>query len=301
MKFKVLFRMLIVVLLTVLGLPSCLSDMEQEGKKTTGHKECELIVASVKLPGVLTSSGYNLLDEVFAVKRDESSEWEAMGTIGGFEYKDGYEYRIRISETSYLDKRMGDPAWTEYKLMEVISKERKNSEGLPLNFIPSWYFEHSVYIDPDFVYAVDADETDEIENDLKNNNAYSFGDYRYYLCSGCCGERWFKLDSDMNTKEQGVIVLTSKDLNSFPESYHLVMPQDYQMVASGQLDFMTKASLIEPVMSYDVLISRQFPTKSDHGEMNLLWHFKDLTAYYQSKFPEANVRAVAIRYTMKGK
>lgn len=292
--------MLTVVLLTVVGMPSCLSDMDQEGKKTTGHKEYELTVASVKLPGVLTSSGSNLLAEVFAVKRDEKAGWEAMGSISGFEYEVGSEYRIRISETSYFDERMGDPAWTEYKLMEVISKERKDSEGLPLNFIPAWYFEECVYIDPDFVYAVEADETDEIENDLENNNSYSFEDYRYYLCSSCSGERWFKLDSDMDTNEQGVVVLTSKDSSYFPASYHLVMPQDYQMVESGQLDFITESSLIEPVMSYDVLISKQFPTKSNDGEKYKLWLFKDLTAYYQSKFPEANVSAVAIRYTMKG-
>ena len=295
MKSKVLLKMMTVILLTVMCLPSCLSDMDQEGKKITGHKEYELTVASVKLPGVLTSSGSNLLAEVFAVKREESSEWEAMGGIGGFEYEEGYEYRIRISETSYLDERRGDPAWTEYRLMEVVSIEKKESEGLPLNFIPAWYFEQCVYIDPAFVYTIDADKTDDIENDLKTDNSYSFWDSRYYLCSG---ERWFKLDSNMETKEQGVIVWKSKESVLFPESYTGVMPQDYQMVTSGQLDFMTESSLIEPVMSYDVWISRQFPTKSNDGEKYLLWLFKDLTAYYQSKFPEANVRAVAICYTM---
>lgn len=194
---------------------------------------------------------------------------------------------------------MGDPAWTEYRLIDVISKESRDSEGLPLNFIPSWYFQHGVYIDPDFVYAIDADDTDGIDYDLKNDKAYGFGDCRYYLCSGCSGERWFKLDSDMKTKEQGVIVWNSKDSSRFPESYKDVMPQDYQMVAYGQLDFITGSSLIEPVMCYDVLISRQFPTKSNDGEKYKLWLFKDLTAYYQSKFPEENVKAVAIRYTMK--
>ena len=144
MQSKELLKMMTVVLLAVIVMSSCLSDMDQEGKKITGHKEYELTVASVKLQGVLTSSGYNLLAEVFAVKRDESSEWKAMGSIGGFEYEEGYEYRIRISETDYLDERMGDPAWTEYKLMEVLSKERRDSEGLPLNFIPAWYIEHGV-------------------------------------------------------------------------------------------------------------------------------------------------------------
>ncbi|MDE5813495.1 MAG: hypothetical protein K2H72_04340 [Muribaculaceae bacterium] len=133
MKFKELLRMLSVVLLTVLGIPSCVSDMDEEGQKTTGYKEYELTVAFVKLPGVLTSSGYNFMSEVFAVKRDESS------------------------------------------------------------------------------------------------------------------------------------------------------------------------SSINPVMSYDVLISRQFPTNSNDGEKYLLWLFKDLTAYYQIMFPEANVKAVSIRYTMRTK
>ena len=290
--------MLTVILLTVMWLPSCLSDMDQEGKKTTGHKEYELTVASVKLPGVLTSSGSNLLAEVFAVKRNETADWEPMGGIGGFEYEEGYEYRIRISETSYLDERRGDPAWTEYRLMEVVSKEKKDSEGLPLNFIPAWYFDQGMYIDPDFVYAIDADKTYEIENDLKIDKAYRFGDCRYYLFSG---ERWFKLDSDMETKEQGVIVWKRKESGSFPESYKDIMPQDYQMVTSGQLDFMTESSLIEPVMCYDVFISRQFPTRSNDGEKYLIWLFKDLTEYYQIKFPDANVKAVAIRYTLKGK
>lgn len=179
--------------------------------------------------------------------------------------------------------------------MEVISKERKDSEGLPLNFIPSWYFEQCIYIDSAFVYAIDADKTGDIENDLKTDNSYRFGDSRYYLCSG---DKWFKVDSYMGTEEQGVIAWKSKESGRFPESYKGIMPQDYQMVTSGQLGFIVESSLIEPMMSYDVLISRQFPTKSNDGEKYLLWLFKDLTAYYHSKFPEANVRAVAIRYTM---
>lgn len=100
----------------------------------------------MKLPGVLTSSGNNILADVYAVKDENSTEWEAHGEIAKFEYEEGYEYQIRISETSYLDYRMGDPAWTEYELLEVISKEHKNSENLPPHFIPNWYFENIVRI-----------------------------------------------------------------------------------------------------------------------------------------------------------
>lgn len=48
-----------------------------------------------------------------------------MGYIDGFEFEKGYEYKIKVSETSYLDHSMGQPAWTEYDLLDVLSKEEK--------------------------------------------------------------------------------------------------------------------------------------------------------------------------------
>ena len=47
--------------------------------------------------------------------------------------KKEYEYKIKISETTFLDYSMGEPAWTEYELLETISKEKKVSEDLPLH------------------------------------------------------------------------------------------------------------------------------------------------------------------------
>ena len=167
MKKHNYFTILLVAILTMAGLTAC-NDDDEEGRKITGYKEYTLTVASVKLPGVLTSSGSNVLADVYAVKNEQSTDWEAHGSIGKFEYEEGYEYQIRISETSYLDYNMGDPAWTEYELLEVISKERKNSENLPPHFIPDWYFEQRCpYINPEFAYAIEADQKDEIENDLK--------------------------------------------------------------------------------------------------------------------------------------
>ena len=43
--------------------------------------------------------------------------------------------------TDYQDYSMGEPAWTEYALIEEISKEAKASENVPDNFIPEWFFE----------------------------------------------------------------------------------------------------------------------------------------------------------------
>lgn len=284
------------ILLVSLLMCAC-TDENEEGKKVTDYREYTLTVASVKLPGVLTSSnGSNVLADVYAVKGEQFTDWEAHGSIGKFEYEEGYEYQIRISETSYLDYSMGDPAWTEYELLEVISKERKNSKSLPSHFIPNWYFEQRCpYINPEFVYAIEADKKEDIENDIKTDVIYKFGNSRYYVCNA---DKWFLLNSDMQTKGQGIVIRKSKKPTDFPESYKNLMPEQ-QIVSFGQYDFVTKDAPEEPIMQYDVMISRQFPTKSISRETYILWLYKDLTAYYQSKYPEANVKAVAIRYTTK--
>lgn len=283
------------ILLVSLLMCACTEDNE-EGKKVTAYSESTLTVASVKLPGVLTSSGSNVLADVYAVKNEQSTDWEAHGSIGKFEYEEGYEYQILISETSYLDYQMGDPAWTEYELLEVLSKERKNSEELPSHFIPNWYFEqYCAYINPEFAYVIDADKKEDIEKDIKTDATYKFGDSRCYVCNA---DKWFLLDLDMQTKEYGNVIRKSKEPTDFPKSYKHLYPEQ-QIVSFGQFDFVTKDAPEEPIMQYDVMISRQFPTKSISRETYILWLYRDLTAYYQSKYPEANVKAVAIRYTTK--
>ena len=234
------------------------TDDNEEGKKVTDYSEYTITVAPMKLPGVLTSSGNNILADVYAVKDENSTEWEAHGEIAKFEYEEGYEYQIRISETSYLDYRMGDPAWTEYELLD----------------------------------AIDADKKEDIENDLKTDVAYKFGGSCCYMCNA---DKWFLLDSDMQTKEHGIVIRKSKDPTEFPESYKLLMPEQ-QIVAFGQYDFVTVPE--EPIMQYDVMISRQFPTKSISRETYILWLYKDITAYYQSKYPDSNINAVVIRYVV---
>ena len=272
------------------------TDDNEEGKKVTSYSEYTLTIAYVKLPGVVTSSGSNMVTDVYAVKDEHSTEWEAHGDIAKFEYEEGYEYQIRISKTSYLDYRMGDPAWTEYELLEVISKEHKNSENLPPHFIPNWYFEqHCAYINPEFAYVIDADKKEEIESDLKTDVAYTFVGSRCYMLNA---DKWFLLDLDMQTKEYGNVIRKSKEPTDFPKSYKHLYPEQ-QIVSFGQYDFVPKDAPEEPIMQYDVMISRQFPTKSISRETYILWLFRDLTAYYQSKYPEANVKAVAIRYTTK--
>lgn len=74
---------------------------------------------------------------------------------------------------------------------------------------------------------------------------------------------------------------------------------EQQIVPFGQYDFVTKIAPEELIMQYDVMISRQFTTKSISRETYILWLYKDLTAYYQDKYPEANVKVVVIRYMVR--
>lgn len=123
MKTKNLFGILMLFLLTF-NFISCDKE-DEDGRKITDYKEYVLTVASEMKPGVIWSEGNNFLKEVYVVKKENAEDWEAMGYIDGFEFEKGYEYKIKVSETSYLDHSMGQPAWTEYDLLDVLSKEEK--------------------------------------------------------------------------------------------------------------------------------------------------------------------------------
>lgn len=107
---------------------SCEKNEDENEPKVTGYQEYILTVASQKLQGVV-GIGVNVLTDVYAVKKDKSQEWKQFADIQDFDYKNGYEYVIKISETNYLDYRRGTPAWSEYKLIEIISKEKKTLKG----------------------------------------------------------------------------------------------------------------------------------------------------------------------------
>lgn len=300
MEIKYFYRLLLLSFLAMTVLTACDEENNmEEGRQKTGYKEYTLTVASEKLPGVFTSDGSNICAHLFAVRKDQATEWEPMADIAKFEYEEGYEYRIRISETNYLDYRMGQPAWTEYELLEVISKEHKNSDNLPPHFIPRWYFEQRCpYINPEFTYAINADKNEEIENDLITDATYRFRGMRYYLLLPLI-DRWYLLDADMNTVGAGNLIMRSKEEMVFPESYKLLKPEQ-QVLGAGHLDFVTNAVSDNPVLQYDLFICRKAHSRSAMPRNVDLWLYKDLTDYYKTKYPEANVKAVVIRYEVSG-
>lgn len=266
-----------------------------EGRKITDYNEYVLTVASEKVPGVLWSDGLDYLSEVYAVKKGQSDEWEAFGSIVGFEFEKGYEYQIKISETSYLDYSMGTPAWTERELLEVISKDKKDSENLPLHLIPKAYYDNIPL--PQYRYAVEADNKELIEQDLKDNSLIPL-DYHDMLYRGEDATlKWIALQDDNKVFGPYIIQSKSKAPEEMPESYK-VLPPDAQIVGYGEWTFLDEAENSIDNLSFDVFMGYATQTKDVDRTPSAIYLYKDLTEYYKTKYPEANVETVVISYML---
>ncbi|MCC8020101.1 MAG: DUF4377 domain-containing protein [Rikenellaceae bacterium] len=71
----------------------------------------------------------------YYVKWGSAMEWTvgmADGTIAGFEYEEGYEWLLKLDMWP-VDDVPGDGISAEYKLKKILSKDKKESEGLPIN------------------------------------------------------------------------------------------------------------------------------------------------------------------------
>lgn len=269
---------------------------DEEGRKITDYKEYVLTVASEMKPGVMSSDGYNYLNDVYPVKKENTEDWEAMGYIDGFEFEKGYEYKIKISETSYLDYRMGQPAWTEYDLFDVLSKEKKNSEGLPLHFIPEWFYEEHVL--PKYQYAVETDNKEVIEEDLRTNSILPL-DYHYMLYRGEDSSlRWIAIKDDSNTLGPCIIKSENKDPEKMPESYKL-LPWEGNVYGFMGWQFLDEEGNETNYPSFDVFASRSTKSRTFNPAPNTVCLYKDLTEYYKNKYPEAGVKAVVVSYAIE--
>lgn len=111
-------------------------------------------------------------------------------------------------------------------------------------------------------------------------------------------DNWFLLDDDMHTVCHGVLIRRSKELTEFPETYKLLPPES-QVAGYGEFNFVSGDDAEDSVMQYDVFISAQNRSRDIAPQSVDIWLYKDLTAYFQSKYPEANVKAVVIRYMVK--
>ena len=101
-----------------------------------------MVIASEKLDGIITDAclGNSSAAMVFAAKINGSKDWESFSDdIAGFEYESGFEYTIMVEKETFNDPQMSVQRWEEFTLQEVVSKEKRSSEGLPADFIPDWF------------------------------------------------------------------------------------------------------------------------------------------------------------------
>lgn len=293
------------VLLLLAGafcLAGCLNeDNEEDGVKITGHKEYVMTVASKKLAYAIFS-GRDSFTEAYAVKKEGSQTWEPLMYISDFDYEEGYEYELRVSETSYYDERRSEPSWTEYKMLELVNKTEKQSEGLPGSFI-----DERCYNPVEVRYAVEADNKAVIENDIRNNRSIPFGCSYVFAYDNA---NWLLADANNDVRAYGSVSRKNVDSSEFPESYKL-LPPDGQVVSSMEWTFYCILNDAKTEYhSYDVFMverkddkNTSAPAMNDKNYMTSAgtnvhpWLYEDLTEYYKTKYPDAGVKTVVVCHT----
>ena len=123
----------LVILISILFVFSSCAKQEEEYKV---YPAKEYIVASER--GCF-SDGNGMWATYFFVKIEGSNTWDdSFEQIVGFDnYEPGYEYRIiaeKIKDKSLLDYA-DSPNYIYLRLVKVLSSEKKDSEGLPENYL----------------------------------------------------------------------------------------------------------------------------------------------------------------------
>ncbi|MCD7970933.1 MAG: DUF4377 domain-containing protein [Alistipes sp.] len=71
------------------------------------------------------------LQRCLLIKPDGAADWELFYSgISGFDYEPGFEYVIAVHR-EYVDNPPMDASSVRYKLIEIISKAMKDSDGIP--------------------------------------------------------------------------------------------------------------------------------------------------------------------------
>lgn len=285
---------ILILFLCIFCVVGCDND-EKKGREVTDYKEYILTVASRKVPGVLTSDGHNYLTDVYAVKKELSDEWIPFGNIEGFDFEEKYECKIKISETSYLDYGMGEPAWTEYERLEVISKEKKDSEEMPLHFIPKWYYENRPL--PQYRYAIESENKELIEEVLKANPILPL-DYHYLLYRDEDNHpKGIAIKDDDDLFGPSIIKSTNRNPEEMPESYKLLPPEE-QVQGFMEWTFSDESGNATDYPSFDVFVAHSSRSKSVGPAPDLVCLYKDLTEHYKNQYLDAGVKTVVVSFTI---
>ena len=192
---------------------------------------------------------------------------------------------------------MGDPAWTERDLLEVISKVQKDSEGVPQHFIPETYYKNIPLLE--YRYAVEAENKSLIEEDLEANSILPKS-YHYMLChSGEGYFKWIGIQDESHAFGPYIVKRTSKKPEEMPESYK-ILPPDGRIITGMEWTFLNESGNATDYPPFDVFIGYSSKIRSVMPGYNMLCFYKDLTQFYQDKYPKAGVKTVVVSYTFKG-
>ncbi len=111
----------VIACLTAGGLTSC-SNEDSE------NKEMVITVASEKrIYSGLEEWGHS----PYYAKESGNNQWIPWDHIEGFTHEEGYEYVLKIWQEKWHNGEIMDASIYRYKLLKVLSKVKKDSEGLP--------------------------------------------------------------------------------------------------------------------------------------------------------------------------
>ena len=82
-----------------------------------------------------------------------------------------------------------------------------------------------------------------------------------------------------------------------PESY-TILPPDAQIAGYGEWTFLDEAEIPIDNLSFDVFMGYAAQTKDIDRAPTAIYLYKDLTGYYQTKYPEAGVKTVVVSYKL---
>lgn len=283
MKISVFTLFSMMMLGTIMS--SCLNN-DDEGLKIIDTKDYIITVASCKLPGLITSSGINIPTSVYAIKKDGSNLWQQLAFIDGFNYEDGFQYELKINETSYIDYSMGEPAWTQYKLLEIINKVETDSENLPESFITGKEY---VYYPISISYKIEATQKELIEEDLINNSNIPCGGSFVIGING--SNIWTLFDKLGNIKGSGEYQISK--IEDVPTLIQDFLPEG-SISGIGNWIFTYYMNENEYENTYFAVIT-DFISELNNAN---IWLYKDWTLYYQEKYPEAGVNEVICRFSL---
>lgn len=84
-----------------------------------------------------------------------------------------------------------------------------------------------------------------------------------------------------------------------PESYKLLPPEGRIVAGSNEWTFLDESEHPVNPLTFDVFIGYTALTKSAGPTPNTIFLYKDLSQFYQSKYPDAGVKTVVISYTLQ--